>query len=102
MQNGGAQFQFWTTLDANFEYTEYTSKHQKWPEIQNVVFTGTVDSKNTRFLKRSNNDILPSLKISLCSCRQDSAARKHNRSKIICMHQRLHLYKYMYRNGHLN
>ena len=51
MQNGGAQFEFWATLDANFEYTEHTSEDQKWPEIHYVLFTGTVDSKNTRFLE---------------------------------------------------
>ena len=51
MENGGAQFQFWATLDANFDWTEYTSEDQKWPEIHNVLFTGTVDSKNTRFLE---------------------------------------------------
>ena len=51
MQNGGAQFEFWATLGANIEWTEYTSEDQKWREIHNVLFTGTVDSKNTRFLK---------------------------------------------------
>ena len=51
VENGGAQFQFWATLDGNFDWTEYTSEDQKWPEIHNVLFTGTVDSKNTRFLE---------------------------------------------------
>ena len=102
MQNGGAQFQFWATLGANFEWTKYTSEDQKCREIHYVLFTGAVDSKNTRFLERPNNDNLPSLNNSLSGCREESAARKHNRSKIICMRQRLHLYIYMYRNGHLN